>query len=313
MVWLKLLVTGGAGFIGSNLVENLVKNGEEVVVLDNLHTGNLENLADVKDRVKVIVSGCSDVLGLEELRGLDGVYHFGIPSSSPMYKENKLLVGSSVNDFLAILELVRREDCKLVFASSSSIYNGNPTPWRENMPIYVKDFYTEARYTMERLAMLYHDFYGVKSIGLRFFSVYGPKEEYKGRYANLVSQFLWCMLRGEKPIIFGDGEQKRDFIYVDDVVEACKLAMESSVEQGVFNVGRGESYSLNQLVDILKELLSVDLEPKYVENPIKNYVYHTLADVSKAREILGFEASYSLEEGIKKLLSLNKNDGRGGG
>ncbi|RLG72185.1 MAG: nucleoside-diphosphate sugar epimerase [Methanobacteriota archaeon] len=307
---MKLLVTGGAGFIGSNLVESLVEDGEEVVVLDSLHTGSLENLSGVRNRVRVVVSRCSEVLGLEGLEHLDGVYHLGIPSSSPMYKENRLLVGDSVNEFIKILELVRREDCKLVFASSSSIYNGNPTPWREDMPIYVKDFYTEARYTMERLASLYHDFYGIKAVGLRFFSVYGPKEEYKGRYANLVSQFLWCMLRGEKPIIFGDGNQTRDFIYVDDVVKACKLAMKSGVEQGVFNVGTGKSYSLNQLVKILKEMLKVDLEPEYVENPIKNYVYHTLADVSKAKQMLGFQARYSLEEGIKKILSLNKKGGR---
>ena len=188
----KILVTGGAGFIGSNLVELLLKKGNDVVVVDNLHTGSLENLKEFKNKVEFINKSCGEIT-LEDIGEIDGIFHIGIYSSSPMYKEDRSLVGKAINDFLNILELARRENCKLVFASSSSIYNGNPVPWREDMDIKVTDFYTEARYAMERLADLYHQLHGVESIGLRFFSVYGPKERYKGKYANLVSQFLWAM------------------------------------------------------------------------------------------------------------------------
>ena len=296
----KFLVTGGAGFIGSNLVEKLVENND-IVVVDNLHTGSLENLKEFKNKVKFINKSCGEITS-EDIGEIDGIFHIGIYSSSPMYKEDRSLVGKAINDFLNILELARRENCKLVFASSSSIYNGNPVPWREDMDIKVTDFYTEARYAMERLADLYHQLHGVEWIGLRFFSVYGPKERYKGKYANLVSQFLWAMKRNETPVIYGDGEQRRDFIYVKDVVNACVLAMNSD-KIGIFNVGTGKDYSLNELIDILNDALGKDIEPKYVENPIKNYVQNTKADTEKAKKELGFEYKYSLKEGIEKLLS----------
>ena len=295
---MKFLVTGGAGFIGSNLVERLVENNR-VVVVDNLHTGSLENLKEFE--IEFINKSCGEIT-LEDIGEIDGIFHIGIYSSSPMYKEDRSLVGKAINDFLNILELARRENCKIVFASSSSIYNGNPVPWREDMDIKVTDFYTEARYAMERLADLYHQLHGVEWIGLRFFSVYGPRERYKGKYANLVSQFLWAMKKNETPVIYGDGEQRRDFIYVKDVVNACVLAMNSD-KIGIFNVGTGKDYSLNELIDILNNALGKDIEPKYVENPIKNYVQNTKADTEKAKKELGFEYKYSLKEGIEKLLS----------
>jgi len=296
----KFLVTGGAGFIGSNLVEKLVENND-IVVVDNLHTGSLENLKEFKNKVEFINKSCGEIT-LEDIEEIDGIFHIGIYSSSPMYKEDRSLVGKAINDFLNILELARRENCKIVFASSSSIYNGNPIPWREDMEIKVTDFYTEARYSMERLADLYHQLYGIESIGLRFFSVYGPKEKYKGKYANLVSQFLWAMEKDEIPVIYGDGEQRRDLTYVKDIVDACILAMKSD-KIGAFNVGTGKDYSLNELIDILNNVLGKDIKPKYIENPIKNYVQNTRADTEKAKKELEFEHKYSLKEGIEKLIS----------
>lgn len=297
---MKILVTGGAGFIGSNLVEELVRRGDEIIVVDNLHTGSLENLKSVKEKIKIIISPCSDLLNLS-IRNLDCIFHLGIPSSSPMYKKDHLLVSKSIEDFIKALELAKREGCKLIFASSSSIYNGNPIPWRENMEIKITDFYTEARYAMERLAALYYDLFSIKSIGLRFFSVYGPNEKSKKEYANLISQFLWLMKMGKQPIIYGNGEQTRDFIYVKDAVKACILALECDIGCDIFNVGTGKNYSLNQIVKILNKILGTCIKPKYVENPIKNYVMHTLADTKKAEEQLGFKAKYNLEEGIKEI------------
>ena len=296
---MRVLVTGGCGFIGSNLVERLVKEGYSVTVFDNLSSGNLENIKGLE--VKFYNKPYSY---LDELPKFDVIFHMGIPSSSPMYKANPFLVGEAINDMIMILEYAKKTGCKVIYASSSSIYNGNEVPYREDMPIYVTDYYTECRYSMERLAKLYNILHGVKSVGMRFFSVYGPKEEYKGRYANIVSQFLWSMLKDEPPVIFGDGSQTRDFTHVRDVVEALILAMEKDFECEIFNVGTGVSHSFNEVVEILNRLLGKNIKPIYKPNPIKNYVYHTLADTRKAEKVLGFKAHITLEEGLSELVGI---------
>jgi len=297
--FMGVIVTGGCGFIGSNLVERLVEEGYEVAVFDNLSTGNLKNIEGLD--VKFFKEPYEKIPFL--IRDADLIFHLGIPSSSPMYKRDPYLVGKAVNDAIAILEYAKKHDCKIVYASTSSLYNGNPTPYKEDMPIYVTDYYTECRYAIERLAKLYNLLFGVKSVGLRLFSVYGPKEKYKGEYANIVSQFLWLIQRDEPPVIFGDGSQTRDFIYVKDVVEAFMLAAEKEFDYEIFNVGTGVAHSFNEVVDLINRLLGKDVKPVYKPNPIKNYVYHTLADTTKAEKILGFKAKVSLEEGIRKLIS----------
>lgn len=298
---MKYLITGGAGFIGSNMVHDLVNEGHKVIVVDNLSTGSLENLLDIKNKIKFIEASCMDVFELD-LENLDGIYHYGIPSTTQLYRDNRLLIGEAVNEFIKILELAKRENCKLIYASSSSVYNGNQPPFKEDMPVLIKDFYTEARYLMERLAKLYYDFYKVKSIGFRFFSVYGPHEEAKKTSANLVSQFLWDMKKDKSPLLYGDGSQTRDFTYVDDINNGFKLGMKSNINCDVFNLGTGSCYSLNELVNILNEILHTKIELIYQKNPLQNYVQETLADTSKAKEKLGFEAKISLKEGIKKII-----------
>ncbi|MCK5332301.1 GDP-mannose 4,6-dehydratase [Candidatus Parcubacteria bacterium] len=299
---MKILITGGAGFIGSNLVHEMVQAGNEVIVVDNLSTGSLDNLADVISEIKFFEVSCSEVLKLKELEGLEEIYHFGIPSTTQLYRDNKSLVGHAVNDFIEILELGKREDCKVIYASSSSVYNGNTPPFHEEMTVHVKDFYTEARYLMERMAKIYYDFYGVKSIGFRFFSVYGPREEAKKDFANLISQFMWDIKKKRSPLIYGDGTQTRDFTFVDDINHGFKLGMCSDIDCDVFNLGTGDCYSLNKLVDILNEILETDIKPVYQENPLQNYVSATLADTSKAKKHLDFQANISLREGILKII-----------
>jgi UDP-glucose 4-epimerase len=294
---MRALVTGGAGFIGSNLVEALVDSCE-VTVLDNFHTGSMKNLDEVGKNISVVKGSCNDCLsfGLEP----DMIYHLGIPSSSPMYKKNPMLVGEAINGTIAIMELARQSGCrKVVFASSSSLYNGVPTPHREDAAIPVSDYYTEARLAIERVAQLYYNLHGIDYAGMRFFSVYGPHEEAKGPYANMITQFLWGMREGRAPVIFGDGTQTRDFTYVKDVVDALILASKKGT--GIFNVGTGKSYSFNYVVELLNKKLGKELVPEYRENPIKNYVMHTKADTTRMKA-LGFEAKYSLEEGIERII-----------
>ena len=304
---MRILITGGAGFIGSNLVKELVKE-HSIIILDNFHTGSYDNLKDIKQQISIINDSCNNINRPDSnIRKIDCsniymIFHLGIPSSTPMYKEDPLLVGEAINGTINIFEFAKKHKIeKVIYASSSSLYNGIRPPHREDMNIRVTDYYTEARLTIERIAKLYNILYGIKSAGLRLFSVYGPNETAKGRYANMISQFLWDMKEGRSPVIYGDGNQTRDFTYVKDVVDACLLLMNSDIEHNIFNVGTGTSYSFNDVIEILNEKLKTDIKPTYIEMPIKNYVGHTLADITEIKR-LGYRPKYTLEKGIDELI-----------
>ena len=299
---MKFVVTGGAGFIGSNLVERLVKEGNEVIVIDNLNTGNLQNLKGLN--IKFIKANAGEIDKIVE--PIDGIFHLGIYSSSPMYRKRKELTYKVIEDWINILEFATKNKVKVVLASTSSIYNGNPLPWKEDMQIIPTDLYTEARYAMERIAKVYNDLYGTKVVILRLFSVYGEREEFKGEYANLVTQFILAALKGETIKVFGDGTQTRDFIYVQDVVDAFIKAMNSNIDFDIFNVGKGKNYTVNEVIAMVSRILDVEVNVKYMENPIKNYVWQVLADTTKAEEKLGFKAKIELEEGIRKIIPYYK-------
>lgn len=296
----RILITGGAGFIGSNLVNALYRDNE-VVVLDNLHTGKKGNIE------KAIKEGASFVKGdAQNIKSLkhdfDLVFHLGIYSASPMYRENPHLVGEVVRGITNVLEYCKESKIPLVFASTSSIYNGIEPPHREKVIPGVTDFYTEARIACERLSELYSNLHDVRVAAMRFFSVYGYNDIGKGKYANLVTQFMVSMLRHEKPVIYGDGEQRRDFVFVSDVVDALLRATEVRGFE-VYNVGTGKNYSLNEAVAKLQNIMGENIKPKYVKMPVKNYVMTTLADPSKAKKEIGFRAKVSLDKGISLLYS----------
>jgi UDP-glucose 4-epimerase len=297
---LKYIVTGGAGFIGSHLVGRLLEENHKVLVIDNLVSGNIKNLAPVLQKVEFVPS-------LEALpdSGFDGVFHLGFPSSSPMYRKNPGLVADVMGDMIKILEYSAKRDIPLVYATTSSIYNGNPTPWREDLPVHVTDFYTEARYAVERLCRLYYYLKQVNSVGLRLFSVYGENEWFKGRYANLVSQFIWAMMRGERPEIYFDGEQRRDFVYQSDVVDCFVKAMNLVSKKPVceiVNVGTGKNYSLNELVKMINGALGKEIQPIYRDVDIPNYVQDTLADTDKMGRLFG-GGHVELSEGVARVIS----------
>lgn len=291
------LVTGGAGFIGSNLVEELSKKGN-VTVLDNLHTGSESNLELNGNRITFLKGDAKDVGKLTVKP--ETVFHLGIYSASPMYRENPLLVGEVINGMTSILEFARKNDSNVVFASTSSIYNGVEPPHREDIIPGVTDYYTEARIGAERMSILYSKLYGSNVAAMRFFSVYGYHEDSKKGYANLATQFLKNIINGEHPVIYGDGTQRRDFVFVTDVVDALVRAAGIN-GYDVFNVGSGTNYSLLELVDKINAMLGKDIGPKFIEMPVKNYVMETLADISKAERILGFRAKVTLDEGLHRL------------
>ena len=294
----NVLVTGGAGFIGSNLVKELVGDNK-IFVIDNLNTGNVINLDPFMNKIQLQVLDTEDIFQVDFAP--DVIFHLGMYSSTPMYKENRNLVRKVVDGTTQMLEFAKRHNSRVVLASSSSIYNGHPVPQREDMVPMVTDFYTEARLIAERLTELYTKMFGIKTICLRFFSVYGPGERSKGRYANLVSQFMWDLQEGRNPVIFGDGKQTRDFIYVKDVVRACVLGAESD-KNGVYNVGTGVSHSVNDMLEKLMQAMGKRAEPVHMETPVSNYVMHTQADMTKSETDLGFKAKYTLDDGIKQVL-----------
>ncbi|MFH7903303.1 MAG: NAD-dependent epimerase/dehydratase family protein [Candidatus Aenigmatarchaeota archaeon] len=303
---MKVLVTGVAGFIGSHIAEKLIEMGFKVYGIDNLNTGNLEN---IKDLDIIFIKGNSRKI-LELKEKIDVIFHNGIYSSSSMYKQNPFLVSEVIWDMLAILEYAKKNKCKIILASTSSLYNENPIPWREDMEIKVTDYYTEARYACERLCKLYGKLFKVKCISLRYFSVYGEREEYKGNYANVLTQMIWHALKQKEFEIFGDGNQSRDLIYVKDVVEANIKALEfedfNEENFEIFNVGRGKLYSFNEIASLINKF--IELKIKYVNNPISNYVYHTLADIKKAEKKLKFKAKYDVEEILPKLIKYYQNN-----
>lgn len=292
----NIIITGGAGFIGTNLADSL--KDHNLTIIDNLHTGSEDNLKEIG------VGNLFKKMDAKEIGDLsvkaDKIFHLGFYSASPMYRENPMLVSEVVAGMTAVLEFAVKNSAPVVFSSTSSIYNGIPVPHREDILPNITDFYTEARIASERLAELYSKLFDLNVAAMRFFSVYGYHEKAKGGYANLATQFLWDMLKGESPIIYGDGTQRRDFVFATDVAEALVKASEVN-GYDVFNVGYGKNYDLNELVAKLNALLGKNIKPKYIEMPVKNYVMETLADTSKSKERLAFQAKVDLDHGLKKI------------
>lgn len=298
---MRILVTGGAGFIGSNLAEALWES-HEVIVLDNLYLGNKENVATLPIQFEQ-----GSVMDLGLLRKLckncDYIFHNAAMSSSPMFKGGPQNgIETNVTGFMNVMQAAHENGVKrVVYASTSSMYNGNPLPYSENQRIIAKTFYEASFRMREIIAQTYYYEHNLSSIGLRYFSVYGPRELHKGQYANNISQFLWDMMKNKPPIIYGDGTQRRDFTFVQDVVHANILAMKSKIQFGVFNVGTGIGTSFNDLVELVNEILDSRIKPKYVTNPFKNYVHDTIADLSLISQSLRYRPQWPLEKGIRFL------------
>lgn len=295
----KVLVTGAAGFVGRHLVRACLARGWEVVGMDvrpapedggTFFHGDFSDREDVRRAVK----------------DMDYVFHEGAVSSSPMFEPDPSR-GVEVNVMGGLYLLHAAADAgvgRVVHASTSSIYGDLPVPWREDMVLRAPpNLYAASKLAFEQLAQTYTARGDLDTVGLRYFSIYGPGEESKGQYANMISQFLWTMRKGERPVVYGDGTQTRDFTHVDDIVRANLLALETKAVGEVFNVGTGRETSINSLVRTLAELLGKETAPQYCPNPIRNYVSRTLADSSKAEKRLGFRATIPFRDGVARLVA----------
>ncbi|MGB9956449.1 NAD-dependent epimerase/dehydratase family protein [Haloferax prahovense] len=295
----RVLVTGGAGFIGSNLANHLAEDND-VIAIDDLYLGTPENLDDDVEFHDMTV--LDDDLPTE---GVDVVFHLAALSSYKMHEENPTK-GARVNieGFVNTVEQARKDGCDtVVYATTSSIYGSRTEPSPEDMPVESRTGYEASKLGRERYAEYFHHHYDMQLAGMRFFSVYqgfGGAEEHKGEFANTVAQFTDKIANGESPELFGDGSQTRDFTHVDDIVRGIELAADERL-QGIYNLGTAESYSFNEMVEMINDVLGTDVEPEYVENPFEVYVHDTKADYSKIHEATGWEPEVSFEEGVERV------------
>lgn len=294
----RVLVTGGAGFIGSNLSNTLAEDNE-VVALDNCYLGTPENLTDDVEFVEM------DVLDDDLPTDVDVVFHLAALSSREMLEEHPRQ-GARVNieGFVNVVEQAMDDGCEtFVYASTSSIYGSQQEPCPEDMPVEASTGYDASMMGRERYAEYYADFHDVSMAGMRFFSVYqgyGGNEEHKGEFANTISQFADKIARGESPVLWGDGTQTRDFTHVTDIVRGLEMAADERLT-GAYNLGVGEPYTFNEMVEMINDELGTDVEPEYEPVPLKNYVYHTCADPSKFKAATGWEPQVEFDEGLKQV------------
>lgn len=300
-----VVVTGGAGFIGSHLAEKLVAQGYYVIVVDDLSTGKMENMADLlkSASAKFVHGSITDLPLLQGLfQGVEYVFHQAALARVPRSIEDPLTVNEvNIRGTLNVLLAARDNRVKKVIcASSSSVYGDTPTlPQREDMPPNPLSPYALTKLTGEYYCHIFYQIYGLSTVCLRYFNVYGLRQDPHSQYATVVPAFIGRISQNLPPIIFGDGEQSRDFTFIEDVVQANILAAESNA-QATYNIGGGRSTTINQLADIICSLMGKDLRPIYDE-PRAGDPRYTLADISKAK-ILGYEPKWTLESGLRELI-----------
>ena len=314
----KYLVTGGAGFIGSNLVRCLLDRQDEVRVLDNFSTGKRQNLEEVADRIELIEGDlCDSGVTEQAVRGVDFVLHQAAIPSVPRSVEAPLESHTAnATGTLILLEAARRAKVKrLVYASSSSVYGANETlPKQETMQTEPMSPYAVAKLAAEHYCMVYHRVYGLETVALRYFNVFGPRQDPSSPYSGVISQFIEAIKSESAPVIFGDGEQTRDFTFVENVAQANLAACASSKGAGrAYNIGCAKRFSLNELWSSMARLAGVDREPVHQETRAGD-VRHSLADVSRAKEFLGYVPRVDFIDGLERTLCFYgvMKDERGG-
>jgi len=300
---MKYVVTGGAGFIGSHIVEALA-GVHEVVVIDNFSSGKPKNLEGFPDSVTCITGSINDRPLLKEaFKGADGIFHLAAIAS----------VAKSVDDPIATHEtnltgtlhvLLAARDCgvrKVVFSSSSAVYGDEPTlPKREDMPPVPRSPYAVSKLAAEFYCNVFSELFGQKTVSLRYFNVFGPRQDPHAEYAAVIPKFIARLLDNQPPLIFGDGCQTRDFVFVKDVVLANLLAMQSPAT-GTFNIGSGQKIDLNTLAGNLARIMKVNLFPVYGE-PRSGDIRDSVSDITAVKKALGYKAAYSLDKGLAETI-----------
>ncbi|MEW6349239.1 MAG: SDR family oxidoreductase [Thermodesulfobacteriota bacterium] len=311
----RVLVTGGAGFIGSHLVEGLLERGYMVRVLDNFSTGKRENLAECFDRASTsdgrfqLIEG--DIRDAAIVRrageGMDAIFHQAALGSVPRSVEDPMTTQQVNADGTLNVLLAAREHGlrRVVYASSSSVYGDTDAlPKKEGAEGEVRSPYALTKKSNEEYGRLFHELYGLETVGLRYFNVYGPRQDPNSQYAAVIPLFVRALLAGKRPVIFGNGTQSRDFTFVKDVVDANLKALDAPATAcgKAYNVGYGAQYSLLDLLEVLQNLLGTSIEPTF-DPPRPGDVMHSRADVTLVREMLGFRAVFTLQDGLSSAVA----------
>lgn len=302
---MKALVTGGAGFIGSHISDGLVEQGHEVRVLDNLATGQAGNLAYGK-WIDFVRGDIRDTTELHRvMRGVEVVFHqAALPSVPRSIMDPVSCHDVNVTGTLNVLVAARDAGVRrVVFASSSSVYGDTPElPKRETMPLTPLSPYAAAKLTGEHYMRLFYQLYGLETVSLRYFNVFGPRQNPKSEYAAVIPRFVTMVMTGEQPVIFGDGEQTRDFTAVQNVVAANLAAAQAPAAAGrAYNVGCGDRISLNGLLTLIGGLLGRNVQPQYLPGKPGD-VRDSLACIEAARRDLGYQPRVNVEEGLSQLI-----------
>mgnify|MGYP000312539658 CR=1 FL=1 len=301
------LVTGAAGFIGSNLAATLLDKGYSVRGVDNFATGREKNVERLRDSEGFTFHEADirdqETIG-ELMTGVEYVFHqAAVPSVPRSVDDPVTTTDANCTGTATVLDAARRADVDtVVVASSSSVYGSSERlPKVETMEERPESPYALSKHFTEKLALQCSDLYDIDTVALRYFNIFGPWQDPEGDYAAVIPKFIDLMLEGERPVIFGDGEQSRDFTYIENAVEANILAAEGDVTGEAFNVGTGGRVTVNELVEALNESLGTDIEPRY-DDPRPGDVRHSHADVSKAAELLGYEPAVGFAEGLERTI-----------
>ena len=303
----KVVVTGGAGFIGSHIAAALSASGARVIVLDDLSTGHRENLEEMGGDIDFVQGSVADQdLLLKVFEDVELVYHEAAIPSVPRSVEapRETHIASVDGTFSLLLAARDRKVRRVVYAASSSAYGDQPTlPKSEQMAPDPLSPYAVAKLVGEYYCKVFTSVYGLETVALRYFNVFGPRQDPGSQYSGVVSRFVSALFGNERPVIYGDGEQSRDFTYIDNVVAANLSAAEAKGASGkVINVANGERVTLNELLTVLKDLTGKqEVTAEYLDARVGD-VRHSLADVSMARELLGYESKVDLREGLRRTI-----------
>ncbi len=300
------LITGGAGFIGSHIADALVLRGDRVRVLDNLSTGARRNLNAIVDRMEFIEADLLDAEAVARaVEGVDCIFHEAALASVPLSIERPLDTHAAcATGTLALLDAARRAGVRrLVYAASSSAYGNSPTPAKRetDLPAPISP-YGAAKLTGELYCRAYAESFNLETVALRYFNVFGPRQDPQSAYSAVIPLFITAMLGGRRPVVFGDGLQSRDFTFIANVVHGNLLAADAPDVSGrVFNIANGRSTTLLQLIGHLNEMLEIDVAPEH-KSPRVGDVRESLADITAARDALGYDPQVGFEEGLHRSI-----------
>jgi nucleoside-diphosphate-sugar epimerase len=312
----RFLVTGGAGFIGSHIVRRLLRDGAYVRVVDDLSTGQSKRLHELRGRIDFTAGDLADPNVSEAVvKDMDYVLHqAAVPSVQRSVSDAVGTNRANVTATLNLLESCRKAEVRrVIYAASSSAYGDTEVlPKTESMPANPLSPYALQKWVGERYCKLYYDLYGLETVSLRYFNVFGPSQDPGSEYSAVVPKFTTKLLSNEPITVYGDGEQSRDFTYVDNVVEANLLALKTKDAAGqLFNVGCGGRLTLNRLIETLERIIGVKAQATYVR-PKTGDVRHSLADIGRARSILGYEPKVMVEEGLRRTVEAMRKQAGGG-